>query len=225
MSRPPRLIVPGLPHHFTQRGNLGAQTFFDDDDYQTYLLWLAEYAETYGLAIWAYCLMPNHVHIVGVPDNPRAAGGVFRALQMRQAQRINARDQRVGHLWQGRYFSCAMDETHLTAAVRYVERNPVRAGLARSATDFAWSSAQPHCSMRSDPVLSPGLPLLDEVSDWARWLADEDDDVACLERLRACTRKGLPCGSDSFGRQVAERLGIPLERPPRGRPRRPINRV
>jgi putative transposase len=219
MSRPRRIIVPGMPHHFTQRGNRGVRTFFDDDDHQQYLVWLAEYGEKYGLKIWAYCLMPNHVHVVAVPERSEAPQAVFRALQMRHAQRVNGRDGQIGHLWQGRYFSCVLDEAHLDAAVRYVERNPVRAGLADAAHDFNWSSAQPHCGVRGDPLVASDLPLVGLVTDWARWLSDPEDE-ATLERLRMSTHKGLPCGSDAFQHEIEERLGLSLERQRPGRPRK-----
>ncbi|MBU0610281.1 MAG: transposase [Armatimonadetes bacterium] len=218
MSRVARVIVPGMPHHFTQRGNAGARTFFTTGDCQQYLIWLGHYARRYGLRIWAYCLMPNHVHLVGVPEHPRAPEGVFRALQMRHAQRINEREGRVGHLWQSRYFSTVLDETHLCAAVRYVERNPVRAGLKARAEDFVWSSAQPHCDLRDDPLLSDDLPLLSVVSDWRGWLSDPEDEQT-LMRLRLNAHKGLPSGDDAFLRRIEGLVGRSLEPKPRGRPR------
>jgi putative transposase len=193
--------VPGLPHHFTQRGNGGARTFFTNGDWQQYLVWLGHYARKYGLRLWAYCLMPNHVHLVGVPDSATAPPSVFRALQMRHTQRINEREGRTGHLWHSRYFSTVLDEDHLLHAVRYVERNPVRAGLRARAEDFPWSSAQPHCGLRDDPLLADDLPLPAMVPDWRRWLSDpEDDDV--LARLRVNTHKGLPSGDEVFVRQI-----------------------
>ena len=197
MPRKPRLTVPGYPYHITARGNERAQVSFGDEDYRLYLLWLAQYGLQYGLNTWAYCLMPNHVHLIAVPLVETALGDVFGALQMRYSRRINDRLKRQGHLWEGRFRACALDAEHLIAAVRYVERNPVRAGLVARAEEFQWSSARPHCGLRRDPVLAPDLPLLDLVSDWRDWLRVEDDPGE-LGKLRHCTMRCQPCGSASF---------------------------
>lgn len=205
MPRSARVIVPGYAYHLVMRGNQRASVFFEDSDYRQYLLWLAEYSREYGMRVWAYCLMPNHVHLVVLPENASAPGNILRALQMRHTQRINQTKGSSGHLWQGRFYSCALDDEHLQAAVRYVERNPVRAQLADHAQDFMWSSARPHCGLRRDPVLSDDLPVLDRIPDWAHWLAD-DDDSRMMARLREATRRCRPCGSDDFvARLAAER--------------------
>lgn len=217
MSRTARIIIPGLPHHVTQRGNRGQDTFFCPDDYQQYLLWLEQYAVRYGLRVWAYCLMSNHIHLVAVPTTAEAVGQVLRSLQMRHSQHVNAAQGTTGHLWHGRYYSCVLDEPHLLAAVRYVERNPVRAGLVERAEEYMWSSARPHCGLRKDPVLTKDIPLAEMVGNWTQWLmAPEDDAVA--SHLRRRTLDGDPCGSEAFRADIAGRIGRDLTRRPVGRP-------
>jgi putative transposase len=183
--------------------------FFSDNDYQRYLGWLGDHARHAGLRVWAYCLMPNHIHLVVVPDSREALSGTLGPLQAQHTQQVNAEQGWQGHLWQGRFYSCVMDETHLAAAVRYVERNSVRAGLVRSAPEYPWSSAAPHCGRRRDPVLSDDLPLRGAVDDWAAWLEGEDHP-AVLARLRGCTVQGLPCGDAAFIERIGQRLGRPF---------------
>lgn len=219
MARTTRIVTPGLPHHITHRGNRGVDVFFSDDDRQQYLIWLAEYAERHELKVWAYCLMTNHVHLIVVPTTEESMARVLQALQLRHAQKVNAQNEWTGHLWHGRYYSCPMDDAHLWEAVRYVESNPVRAGLVDAAEQYDWSSAPPHCGLRGDPVPSADLPLLKKVDDWSSWLREPPDD-ATVERIRQRTQKGLPCGDDSFMRRIGELVGRTLLDRPRGRPRK-----
>ncbi len=118
---------------------------------------------------------------------------------------VNQNQGWTGHLWQGRYFSCVLDRKHLQEAVRYVERNPVRAGLVASPTDWPWSSAPPHCALRDDPLLSYDLPLLAEVPDWRAWLETRESEHQA-EELRRCTERGKPCGDSEFVDRILEEL-------------------
>ena len=128
MSRVARIVVPGIAHHVTQRGNRRADVFDTDADYEAYLRFLKQYAERRGLSIWAYCLMPNHVHLVAVPRREESLGQALRDAHTVYAMYFNSRIQLSGHVWQGRSSSCPLDEMHLWAAVRYVERNPGKHG-------------------------------------------------------------------------------------------------
>ena len=219
MPRVARAVAVGVPHHVTQRGNRGQDVFFNADDYQQYLVLLGQYARKHGLDVWAYCLMTNHVHLVAVPTTGDALARVLRPLQMRHAQRLNAERGWQGHLWHSRYYSCALDDPHLWAAVRYVERNPVRAGLGGVASDYPWSSAAVHCDVRTDPLLSQDMPLLKAIDDWASRLAEPDDESE-IRRLRRRTMEGLPCGDASFVAAMEMLTGRTLTRKPRGRPRK-----
>ena len=142
MARLARLVVPGLPHHVTQRGNRRGQTFFEKSDYALYLDLLADSAKQARAEVWAYCLMPNHVHVILVPSDEDGLRRTFAELHRRYTSFVNARARTTGHLWQGRFGSVVMDETHLMNAVRYVTLNPVRAGLVKRARGWAWSSAR-----------------------------------------------------------------------------------
>jgi REP-associated tyrosine transposase len=219
MPRLPRVVVPGLPHHVTARGNRGLDVFFTADDRQQYLVWLARYAQLHGLRTWAYCLMPNHVHLVVVPSEADSIARVLRPLQMRCAQRTNGLNEWAGHVWQDRYYSCVMDDAHLWEAVRYVERNPVRARLVEVAEAYPWSSAPAHCDGRPDPVLSPDLPLLQNVDDWSAWLRDAEDEEL-VGGLRRRTQSGRPCGGPDLVRRIEELLGLRLLQRSPGRPRK-----
>ena len=199
MPRRARTVVPGYPHHVTQRGNRREPVFFSDRDRRTYLGWLREYADKFGVEILAYCLMPNHVHLVAIPGTKDGLHRTMRPLHMRYAQEVNRPRGWVGHLWQGRYFSSVLDSDYFLAAVRYVERNPVRAAMVSRAEDYAWSSAAAHCGLRPDPLLaaeSSWSRALSEIRDWASFLADDDTERA--NRIRLHSVMGLPCGSDAF---------------------------
>lgn len=214
MSRIARVVVPGFPHHVTQRGNRRAAVFETDADRNAYLRFIERYADRHGLAVWAYCLMSNHVHLVVVPAREESLGLALRDAHTVYAMYFNTRMELTGHLWQGRFHSCAMDDSHLWAAVRYVERNPVRAGLVERAEAYPWSSAAAHCRLRRDPLLSDEFPPPGCVDDWREWLAGGEDEESS-NRIRAYTRTGRPCGGQGF----LEHLESLLERSLR--PRRP----
>lgn len=141
MARLARLVLPGFPHHVTQRGNRRQETFFGDDDYQNYMKMVGESCKKTGTSVWAYCLMPNHVHLVLVPDDEEGLRRSLAEAHRQYTRMINFREKWRGYLWQGRFHSFAMDEDYLYRCVRYVELNPVRAGLVTSASDWMWSSA------------------------------------------------------------------------------------
>ena len=221
MPRAARVVFPGLPHHVVQRGNRREDVFFNDDDRRSYLDWLQHYTEKHGVEVLAYCLMTNHVHLVLVPDTDSSIADTLRPLHMRYAQKLNRNRGWKGHVWQGRYFSAALDDAYTWAAIRYVERNPVRAGMVECAEDFSWSSAAPHCGLKTDPVLTRSkawIAKFEDVGDWATWLA-EADEPAKLECLRQNVDKGLPCGSKSFVARLGKMAGRNLEPRTRGRPR------
>ena len=222
MPRLPRTVCARAPHHITQRGNRREKVFFTDDDRQAYLGWLQDYAAKHGVQVLAYCLMSNHIHLVAVPKAEDGLQQVLKPLHMRYAQRINRTRGWKGHLWQGRFFSSALDEDYLWAAIRYVERNPVRAKMVRKAENYRWSSASAHCGLRPDPVLtdSPAWRRqFDGIGNWSAWLA-EGDEPDKLDVLRRHADKGLPCGSAKFIQKLEKMTGRALQYRPRGRPRK-----
>ena len=166
----PRLVVPGLPHHVTQRGARRMKTFFSSCDYEKYLELIVEFKELAGVDIWAYCLMPNHIHLVVVPQDRDSLAIFFRHVHRLYTREINSRKRWTGHLWQERYHSFVMDEKHLMATVRYTELNPVRARLCCLPEDWRWSSVHAHLAEEDDAVVSVA-PMLLRVSDWTSYLS------------------------------------------------------
>jgi len=141
MSRSARIVIPDYPYHITQRGNYRQNVFIDDDDRIKYLSWIDEYSKRYQLSILAFCLMNNHVHFITIPGKEDSLSKVFSIVHMRHSQYLNKRMGKSGHLWQGRFYSCVLDENYLIASLRYVENNPVRAGILKEAWKWKWSSA------------------------------------------------------------------------------------
>lgn len=222
MPRLARTVCAQVPHHITQRGNRREDVFFTDEDRQAYLDWLKEYAEKYKVEILAYCLMTNHLHLIVVPAAEQGLQQVLKPLHMRYAQRFNRTQGWKGHVWQGRYFSSALDDDYLWAAIRYVERNPVRAKMVRKAENYRWSSAGGHCGLRQDALLTKKpywCGQFDGIGDWSAWLT-EGDEAEKLGVLRRNIEKGLPCGSDKFIHKLEKMTGKALQYRPRGRPRK-----
>ncbi len=196
MPRIARLVVPGYPHHITQRGSRRQTTFFRADDYRDYLALLHEHRRKARVDILAYCLMPNHVHLVAVPRDRDGLAKLLRVAHHRYARLINRRHDWQGHLWQERFYSCVMDEPHLLAAVRYIELNPVRAGLCDLPDQWRWSSVHAHLHGRPDPVIAPeNMRAL--VSNWAQFLSTPATRPTDDE-LRRHTRTGRPAGDEAF---------------------------
>jgi len=221
MPRQARAVFGGIPHFITQRGNRNDPVFFDDEDRATYLAWLQEYCAAYKVDVLAYCLMPHQVQLIAVPASDEALQSVMKPLHMRYAQRVNRAHGWTGHLWQGRFLSSALDKTYLWAAVRYVEREPVRAGLVRRAENFGWSSAAAHCGQPTNDLLSvksKWAKAFAETPDWSAWLS-EGDEKAELSVVKRNIEKGLPCGSDAFIKKLSTQAGRSLEFRPLGRPR------
>lgn len=221
MPRLARTVFSQVPHHVTQRGNRREDVFFTDDDRTVYLQWLEEYSKKHHVEILAYCLMTNHIHLVAVPEGQDGLQGMLKPLHMRYAQRVNRRQGWTGHVWQGRFFSSVLDEDYLWAAVRYVERNPVRAKMVRRAENYRWSSAKAHCGWRSDQVLTKSdfwRQQFESIGDWSGWLA-EGDEAEELDILRRNVNKNLPCGADNFIQGLEKLAGRALQYRPPGRPK------
>ena len=222
MPRVARIVLPGQPHHVTQRGNNRQDVFLVDDDRRVYLDLLRVHCERFGVGVLGYGLMANHVHVVAVPEHEEALAQAFGRTHYRYSQYVNRLHGRSGHLWQNRFYSCALDEVHLWRTLVYVERNPVRAKLVRVAWQYAWSSAAAHVR-GTDPT-----GLLD-LSGWAeawsgeRWKTAlrEREDEAEVAALRLSTHRGRPLATDAFLAKLERRLGRRLRPLPVGRPRQP----
>jgi putative transposase len=217
-----RAVVAGIPHHVTQRGNRREDVFFADADYRRYLALLGEYSSARGLRVLAYCLMSNHLHLVVVPAEAYTLAAVLKPVHLRYAQHVNWTRGIGGRLWQGRFFSCPMDEAHTLAAVRYIERNPVRARIVRRAENYQWSSAAAHAGLRPDPLLWAPDALAESagIPDWAGWLHEPEESLL-LDRLRLNTRTGRPLGSAEFIDRIERTTGRTLRPQAGGRPCKP----
>lgn len=219
MARLPRLVIPGIPYHVTQRGNRRAQTFFEDADYALYRDLLAQSAERAGAEVWAYCLMPNHVHIIVVPSDEDGLRRTFADTHRRYTGYINARNRWTGHLWQGRFGAVAMDEGHLAAAVRYVSLNPVRARLVGRAQDWPWSSAAAHLSGEDDGLVKVA-PVLERYGRFEPFLGAAADDDRAWKQLRMSETSGRPLGDEAWLDALEARSGRilkPQKRGPKGK--------
>jgi len=139
-----RVTIPGLPHHITQRGNRRTNIFLEAEDRHLNLELLREYSQRHRLRLWAYNLMTNHTHLIAVPETESAMSRTMRDTHGAYASMFNRKYRSTGHLWQARFYSSVLDDEHLGHAIRYVEHNPVRAGMAHRAEDYPWSSAGPH---------------------------------------------------------------------------------
>lgn len=213
MARLARVVAAGIPHHVTQRGNRRQPTFFSDDDFAAYRDLMAAACRRAGVEIWAYCLMPDHVHLIVVPATEDGLALGIGEAHRRYSQRINGRAGWRGHLWQGRFASFPLDPDHLAVAARYVERNPVRAGLVRGPADWPWSSARAHLDGRDD-ALARARPLLDLIGDWPAFLAQDVSEPE-MATLRRHARTGRPLGGEAFVARLERVLDRPL------RPRKP----
>jgi putative transposase len=216
MARLARLVIPGLPHHITQRGNRRQQTFFNDGDYAAYVELMAEWCREQGVEIWGYCLMPNHVHLIAVPKTEDGLRRAIGEAHRRYTRRINFREKWRGYLWQGRFASFVMDEPHLLAAARYVELNPVRAGLTLDAEQWPWSSARAHLSGSNDRLTNVA-PMLAMINDWRGFLNSAIHEEE-LRDLREHGRTGRPLGSATFVERLEVIAGRVLKPQKGGRP-------
>ena len=196
MARMARVVVPHFPHHITQRGNRKQRTFFSEGDYRAYLRFLVEEKASAGVDIWAYCLMPNDVHLVAVPEHQNSLCDLFSNAHRRYTQMVNKREGWRGHLWQERFHSYAMDEYHLLQAVRYIELNPVRAQLCHRPDLWMWSSIHAHIRGHDDDLVSVH-PMLKRVQEWRGYL-----NVACSHtdslNIQRHSQTGRPLGSNRF---------------------------
>ena len=221
MARLPRFIIPGFPHHITQRGNGRAQTFFSDEDYALYRALLAEHCAAQGVAVWSWVLMPNHVHLILVPSHEDSLRAALSRVHRAYAGHVHARAQRTGHFWQGRFGCVAMDEAHLMAAIPYVALNPVRARLVKQAAQWTWSSVHAHLDPGLDDGLTDTAPVRDRVEDFAGLLRAGEDEALSMA-LRRAESIGRPLGDDAFMDWIEARLtrqARPAKRGPRGRER------
>jgi putative transposase len=211
MPRSARVVVPGLALHVRQRGHNREQCFFGDDDRQVYLGFLAFFARQYGCAIHAYCLMTNHVHLFLTPREERSCALLMKFVGQRYAQHINKARGRSGSLWEGRYRSCPVaDDRYALACYRYIELNPVRAGMVAHARDYRWSSYRANAEGQTEPMIEPHRAYTG-AGDY-RSLFDADLEEVYVNEIRKAISGGYAVGSlrKARGRQMRKMGSVPI---------------
>jgi putative transposase len=220
-----RVVLPAYPHHVVQRGHNRQAVFGGRNDYERYLATLAEYKVTFGVKVYAWCLMTNHVHLLLEPSNETGLASLMKRLAARQTRYRNRLGQRSGTLWQGRYKSSVVqNDRHLLACSRYIELNPVRAGMVAAAQDYAWSSCRARLGYAKTPLLDldpcyrelagDEFTRRERYSEFLREAIPEGE----WQLIRTAVQRGRLTGSDAFYERVAATLDRRIENRGRGRP-------
>jgi len=210
MPRIARVIAIGYPHHIVQRGNRRQEVFFKDEDYREYLKFLSEYSGKNKLSIVAYCLMPNHVHLITIPQNNEGLARAIGETHRNYTRMINFREKWRGYLWQGRFSSYVMDEKYLYSVAKYILNNPVKAKIVKRAEEYEWSSIQHHLGRENIPYINDAV-LQGMIDDWGTYLTEgvKKEDVEILKRHE---RTGRPLGDKPFIEKLENKLGISLKK-------------
>ena len=225
MPRKPRFYLPGQPAHIVQRGNSRQAVFFDGEDYQAYLTWLAEGADRHGCAIHAYVLMTNHVHLLMTPETEQSISKTIQYLGRRYVTYINSTYDKSGTLWEGRHKGCVINsEQYMLACMRYIELNPVRAGMVKVPMEYRWSSYAANAAGHYDKVVTPhalyrSLHEEPKARRYAyRELFCQALDPQQVHDIRATVQTGTPLGNDRFRAHVEQALSCKVGHARRGRP-------
>ncbi len=221
MSREARLVIPGAPHHITQRGNRRGLLFYNDQDRERFISWLAEACDRWGLIVLAYCLMSNHFHLEGIPANEESLCQVLKSVFTKYAMRLNSIHGWSGYVVQGRFYSSPLDDRHAKVVRYYIEENPVRARMVEQPEEYRWSSAYARARGIADP-------LVDFSGDWHRSFSAESPslpshpgthlDEDTIARIRKLHLRNLPIGSDEYVQALEASTGRKLRIMKRGRP-------
>ena len=227
MARRPRLLVPGLPLHIIQRGNNRSVCFYSEDDYIFYIHLLKLLSETHGCKIHAWCLMTNHVHLLLTPTTPLSACSLMKGLGQRYVQNINRTYQRTGTLWEGRYRSCLVQhESYLMACYRYIEMNPVRAGMVDHPAEYRWTSYRANAELEPSALITPHDCYkelgsnVDQRAEAYRRLFKDELQQEVIDQIRDATNGNYVFGTGKFASQIAQALGKRTVRGFAGRPKR-----
>lgn len=218
MARLARVVMAGAWHHVTQRGNHRQMVFHKDADRAMYRELLSRHCARAAVRITGYCLMGNHVHLILLPETPTGLARALGRTHTDYARWMNLKRGETGHLWQNRFYSCSLDEAHQWEALRYVELNPVRAGMAAQAASWPWSSAAAHLT----GVDTSGILDMTEwrqswtAAAWGRVVGLGIGDAQMAERIREATRSGRSAGGEDFVRACAKRLRRQLRPRKRG---------
>ena len=219
MPRQARIVIPDLAHHITQCGNYRQDIFDNEGNYKQYAEWINEYAKENNVDILAYCLMSNHVHFIVIPKRAEDLSEVFKTAHTRYSHYLNRQRLAKGHLWQGRFYSCILGDSHLCRAIRYTENNPVRAKIVKNAWEYEWSSAKDHAGCRNNKsLIKTGRYKTIEKKEWKDYLREDDSELTADIRLK--TNRGLVVGTDKFIKKLEGSLNRSLKCLKQGRPRK-----
>jgi putative transposase len=232
MPRQPRPVADGLLYHTLNRGNNRAPVLFDPADYQQFLGALAQTQQRYPFRLYGYCLMPNHFHLLLAPAEGQAVSRILQSLTVAHTWHYHRRHGSSGHVWQGRFKSpVVQDEEHALTVLRYMEANPLRAGMVTDLAGYPWSSYQVHGLGKSDPLVSelPGWEVLGRepaarLAFWRQWVHEPLTDRE-LAAVRKSVTSGRPYGAEEWVKATAAALGLPLSKRPRGRPRKEAQKM
>ncbi|GBE06349.1 transposase IS200 like protein [bacterium BMS3Abin10] len=218
MVRIARAVAAGYPHHVLQWGNNKADVFMDDKDSLVYLYLLKKYADKYSCPVLAYCLMPNHVHLLLKPARDVFLSKTMQGLSLSYAQYFNKKHNKSGRLWESRYYSCIVDkENYLWTVARYIEQNPKRSGLVGIEERYPYSSARAHIASIDDGILGEEIFGDEGRSEYIDFL-HRPVRYEEVDKISYCTRSGVPFGNEAFVKAMGQSLGIDLVKRPRGRP-------
>ena len=225
MPRKPRFYLPGIPAHIVQRGNCRQATFFGDEDYAAYLNWLHEGAKQHDCAIHAYVLMTNHVHLLITPQNTESISRLIQYVGRRYVTYVNHAYRKSGTLWEGRHKGCLISsEDYLLACMRYIELNPVRAGMVASPNNYRWSSYRINAVGGEQATITPHPLYLalgrnqEERGCAYRELFRSALDPDQVHNIRTTMQTGTPLGNDRFRQQIEQTLHRKVGQSRRGRP-------
>jgi putative transposase len=215
-----RIVGPGYPHPIVQRGNNKEQAFLDREDYEKYLGFLERYSKEKETSILAYCLMPNHVHLLAKPSHDYCLAKIMQGITLCYTQYFNRKRGRSGRLWECRYHSTVVDgDRYLWAVSKYIENNPVRARIVKKPEDYPYSIAKAHILGRKDSLLKEALTDKNELREYRKFMKAEEDGQV-LEDIRRQTRLGRPLGEEEFLQALSRKLNYDMVFRTKGRPRK-----
>lgn len=219
MPRIARVSIPDVPVHVIQRGNYRQNIFEEDIDKEFYLKSFLHYRKKYKVKLFAWCLMDNHLHFILEPSDSDGLGKLFKSLNTRYSMYFNRKLKRKGRLFDYRFFSCLLDESHFYEGIRYVELNPYKAKMEADFGAYFWNSSQEHLKIRNEYYLNK-LPKYFEVEDWYGYLKEGVGLNDISERIETHTMSGFPLGEESFVARISDNLGRDLKKKKRGRPKK-----
>ena len=222
MPRISRAVAVGYPHHIVQRGNNKGDVFFDKRDRKKYLLLLKKYSDKWNSPILSYCLMSNHVHLLTKPFDEMSLYKMMQGITLCYTQYFNRKYERTGRLWESRYHSCIVDnDRYLWTVARYIEQNPVRAGIVNKVEDYDYSSARTHVNGEKNELLGEELFDIMQRADYAKLIQTNisKDEIG---EIRHYTKVGRPLGNEQFVGQMERELQRKFFLRPPGRPKKEV---